>query len=70
MLEKVLIIIMLENDIADLTYAYKEIHKAMDKLKDIDDFPNGQYYELNDIAEVINDLKISKEVELEILREE
>lgn len=61
---------MLENDIEDLTYAYEEIHKAMDKLKDIDDFPNGQYHKLHNIAEEINDLRINKEVELEILKEE
>lgn len=61
---------MLENDIEDLKYAYKEIHKAMEKLKDIDDFSNAQYYELHNIAEKINDLKISKEVKLEILKEE
>lgn len=61
---------MLESDIEDLVCAYEEIHKAIDRLKDVDDFPNAQYYELNDIAEVINDLKISKEVKLEILKEE
>ena len=60
---------ILQIDIENLNNAYYEIEKALNNLKDVEDFSNIQYQELHNIAENINDLKIEKEIELERLEE-
>ena len=60
---------ILQIDIENLNNAYYEIEKALNNLKDVEDFSNIQYQELHNIAENINDLKIEKEIDLERLEE-
>lgn len=60
---------MLQIDIDNLDNAYYEIEKALNNLKDVEEFSNIQYQELHNIAENINDLKIEKEIDLERLEE-
>ena len=59
---------ILEIDIGDLRHAYEKMQEVLNDLKDVDGL-DDDYIELNEIAERINDLRIDKEVKLEILEE-
>ena len=59
---------ILEIDIGDLRHAYEKMQEVLNDLKDIDGL-EAEYLQINDIAETINDLRIDKEVKLEILQE-
>ena len=59
---------ILEIEIGDLRHAYKKMQEVLNDLKDVDGL-DDDYIELNEISERINDLRIDKEVRLEILEE-
>ena len=59
---------ILEIEIGDLRHAYEKMQEVLNDLKDVDGL-DEDYIELNEIAERINDLRIDKEVRLEILEE-
>lgn len=59
---------ILEIDIGDLKHAYEKMQEVLNDLKDVDGL-DDDYIELNEISERINDLRIDKEVRLEILEE-
>lgn len=60
---------MLEIDIQNLKDAYNRIQEALNDLKDVENYSDEQYEELNYLAEDINDLRIEKECKLERLEE-
>lgn len=60
---------MLEIDIDNLKDAYNRIQEALNDLKDVENYSDAQYEELNYLAEDINDLRIEKENKLERLEE-
>ena len=60
---------ILQTDIYNLKNAYKKIQEALNLLKDVDDFSNIQYEDLDDIANDIYNLRTDKELGLERLEE-
>ena len=60
--------VILEIDIGYLKHAYEKMQEVLNDLKDVDGL-DDDYIELNEISERINDLRIDKEVRLEILEE-
>lgn len=60
---------ILKLDINSLTKAHNKIENALNILAGIDDFSEKDFRELSDISEIINDLRIKKEVEFDRLEE-
>ena len=58
-----------EQDIDLLTKGRNYIEKALNFLRDVEDFSDEDYGRLSNISEYINDLIIKKETEIERLGE-